>query len=75
MAALPVGLAITDAQGGSIQANPNLIGNALKFCKSDEPPIVRVQSHKLPDQWIEITIEDNGIGIELKLLLTASQAW
>ncbi len=43
----------------------NLIGNALKFHRSDEPPVVRVEARLLsqqdPPQW-EITVQDNGIG-------------
>ncbi|MGE5224828.1 MAG: sensor histidine kinase, partial [Omnitrophica WOR_2 bacterium] len=41
----------------------NLIGNALKFHKRDAPPVVRVQSKTLPGNRVEITVEDNGIGI------------
>jgi two-component system, LuxR family, sensor kinase FixL len=68
----------------TIQAEPlqirqllqNLIANALKFHRPDEPPVVKVearyvlpreqrQSHKsLAGEKCRITIEDNGIGFE-----------
>jgi two-component system sensor kinase FixL len=70
----------------TIQADPlqmrqllqNLIGNALKFHRVDEPPVVKVQGrfvHGRKDRKIGataaderciITVEDNGIGFEEK---------
>ena len=56
----------------------NLIGNALKYHRKTEPPVVKVQSRVLasddaafpsqiaPIQSCEITVEDNGIGFEQK---------
>ncbi len=56
----------------------NLIGNALKYRRKTEPPVVTVRSRVLePDseaflsqgeavQFCEITVEDNGIGFEQK---------
>ena len=56
----------------------NLIGNALKYHRKTEPPVVKVQSRILepgegafpspspPIQFCEITVEDNGIGFEQK---------
>jgi signal transduction histidine kinase len=41
----------------------NLIGNALKFRKPDVPPVVRVSATRDGDEW-QITVRDNGIGIE-----------
>jgi PAS domain S-box-containing protein len=44
----------------------NLVGNALKFSKADEPPRVTISSvHivKEGNDFIRISIEDNGIGI------------
>jgi signal transduction histidine kinase len=55
----------------------NLIGNALKFHRPDEPPVVRVSSHTVHAAadgadghngagglQCEIVVEDNGIGFE-----------
>src|SRR5208337_4796606 len=55
----------------SVQADPaqmrqlfqNLIGNALKFHKEDERPVVEVRS-TLADGKLQITVKDNGIGFE-----------
>ena len=56
----------------------NLIGNALKFHRRDEPPVVKVrgnlldsggqQSDGLPlgTQLCQIKVEDNGVGFEQK---------
>lgn len=56
----------------------NLIGNALKYHRKTEPPVVKVQSRLLdpgdkafpsrgsPIQSCEIAVEDNGIGFEQK---------
>ncbi len=41
----------------------NLIGNSLKFRRPDVPPEVTVSSRRVDDCW-EITVRDNGIGIE-----------
>jgi signal transduction histidine kinase/DNA-binding LacI/PurR family transcriptional regulator len=45
----------------------NLIGNALKFHKPNEPPVIRVYSaNDAPARCRTIIVEDNGIGIEAK---------
>jgi light-regulated signal transduction histidine kinase (bacteriophytochrome) len=44
----------------------NLIGNALKFKKSDSVPIVKVYSKKIDRENHTLFIEDNGIGFEKK---------
>jgi light-regulated signal transduction histidine kinase (bacteriophytochrome) len=41
----------------------NLVSNAVKFRRRDEPPRVLVQSHREGDRWA-ISVSDNGIGIE-----------
>jgi light-regulated signal transduction histidine kinase (bacteriophytochrome) len=41
----------------------NLIGNSLKFRRPDVPPVVRVTGERVGDEW-QITVRDNGIGIE-----------
>ncbi|MDR3555429.1 MAG: PAS domain S-box protein [Syntrophobacteraceae bacterium] len=46
----------------------NLIGNALKFLKPDEKPIVQIRSVSNRDSKCQIIVEDNGIGFEEKYL-------
>jgi PAS domain S-box-containing protein len=41
----------------------NLIGNAVKFRRDDEPPRVRVRAVRKGHMW-QISIKDNGIGID-----------
>lgn len=41
----------------------NLVGNGLKFHRADVPPVVRVAAVQRSDEW-EISVSDNGIGIE-----------
>jgi two-component system sensor kinase FixL len=69
----------------TIQADPlqmrqlfqNLIGNALKFRREEEPPVVKIQGRFLPEKsqlargparekQCRLTVEDNGIGFEQK---------
>jgi signal transduction histidine kinase len=42
----------------------NLIGNALKFHRKGVSPIVNLDSVKIDNGYWEISVEDNGIGIE-----------
>ncbi len=58
----------------------NLIGNALKFRRPEEPPVVKIQAkvfsgvlpqsaHGAPEQTLcELTVSDNGIGFDEKYL-------
>jgi PAS domain S-box-containing protein len=41
----------------------NLVGNAIKFRKKDEPARIHVGVESLHDEW-RFTVSDNGIGIE-----------
>ncbi|TYC18979.1 HAMP domain-containing protein [Actinomadura syzygii] len=41
----------------------NLVGNAIKFRRPDEPPRVVVDARRAGDEW-EFRCADNGIGIE-----------
>ena len=62
------------------QLQQNLISNALKFHKPEEPPLVRisgrllnghegsVSGRSLSEGTCEITVEDNGIGFDEKYL-------
>ncbi len=40
----------------------NLIGNALKYCKDDEPPRVHVSAMRQESHW-RFSVQDNGIGV------------
>ncbi|SPF39234.1 PAS domain S-box (fragment) [Syntrophobacter sp. SbD1] len=46
----------------------NLIGNALKFHKRGEKPMVQVRSVSKPDSRYQIIVEDSGIGFEEQYL-------
>ena len=46
----------------------NLIGNALKFHRPDEKPIVHVRSVSNTDSGCQIVVEDNGIGFDEQYL-------
>lgn len=41
----------------------NLIGNSLKFRQKDKSPVISIE-HKVTENFYEISVEDNGIGIE-----------
>jgi PAS domain S-box-containing protein len=45
----------------------NLIGNALKFHRKEEPPVVRVYSQDTVENC-QLIVEDNGIGFDEKYL-------
>jgi signal transduction histidine kinase len=65
---LPGGLPTIDADPLQMQQLfQNLIGNALKYHRSEEPPIVKVQGH-IGGGLCQLTIEDNGIGFDDKHL-------
>ena len=40
----------------------NLIGNALKYRRKDEPPMIRLDSPPPVDEFCAISVADNGIG-------------
>jgi light-regulated signal transduction histidine kinase (bacteriophytochrome) len=42
----------------------NLVANAIRF-RGEAPPMVDVQARRVEDHW-QITVRDNGIGIESK---------
>ena len=48
------------------QVFQNLIGNALKFHKPGEPPVVQVYALRRSPGQAQIYIEDNGIGFDEK---------
>jgi light-regulated signal transduction histidine kinase (bacteriophytochrome) len=47
------------------QVFQNLIGNALKFTKSNVPAMIRIGSEDLGEYW-KFSISDNGIGMEIE---------
>jgi PAS domain S-box-containing protein len=57
-----------------IQLFQNLIANALKFCRNDEPPHIKVYSHEAKKDTFNklraylIYVEDNGIGFDEKYI-------
>jgi light-regulated signal transduction histidine kinase (bacteriophytochrome) len=56
------------------QVLQNLIGNALKFRRSEEPPVVKVEAQIIPDpdmpekKLCRLTVSDNCIGFDEKYL-------
>jgi PAS domain S-box-containing protein len=52
-------------QGEMVRLFQNLIGNALKYRKKEEPPVVHASVQKESDAWV-ITLTDNGIGFDPK---------
>ncbi len=57
---------------GQVKADPlqmerlfqNLIGNALKFRKQDQPPLVHIKAERCVDGMLEVSVQDNGIGFD-----------
>jgi signal transduction histidine kinase len=49
-----------------VQAFTAILDNALKFRKADQPPIIQIGTRKIEEYTIEITIRDNGIGLDEK---------
>lgn len=46
----------------------NLVGNALKFRKKDEVPVIEITAEALQKGFYEIRIKDSGIGFDEKYL-------
>lgn len=46
-----------------VQILQNLIGNAIKFHREEEPPVVHVSARQEGKEWI-FSVKDNGIGID-----------
>lgn len=44
-----------------VQVFQNLIGNALKYRKPDEPPRIHISARQTGSEWI-VSVQDNGIG-------------
>ncbi|MGZ7120297.1 MAG: sensor histidine kinase, partial [Methanobacterium sp.] len=57
-------LPIVIADGSQlVQLFQNLIGNAIKFKKPDEPPKIHISAHKEDNEYL-FSVSDNGIGME-----------
>lgn len=52
-------------RGQMVRLFQNLVGNALKYRKPDQPPKVHVSAELRGAEWV-ITIRDNGIGFDQK---------
>ena len=46
----------------------NLIANALKYSKKGEPPRVHIRSENVHNGFVEVAVEDGGIGFEERYL-------
>jgi signal transduction histidine kinase/ligand-binding sensor domain-containing protein len=60
---------LPQASGDAVQLRQlfqNLVGNALKFHRDGELPVVRVSATRGDDGMLEIRVQDNGIGFEEK---------
>lgn len=57
---LPV---VTGDEGQLVQLLQNLIANAIKYRKPEEPPRIRVSVLRQGSEWV-FGVHDNGIGIE-----------
>jgi PAS domain S-box-containing protein len=44
----------------------NLLGNAVKFHKDGEPPVVRISADRKGEDWL-FSVQDNGIGMDPEL--------
>ena len=49
-----------------LQLFQNLIANALKFQRSEEPPVIKIYGQSTNNNFCEIFVEDNGIGFDEK---------
>lgn len=47
-----------------IQLFQNLIGNALKYHRKNEPPVININSDSTEDGHCKICVKDNGIGFK-----------
>lgn len=52
-------------RGQMVRLFQNLIGNALKYRKPNQPPKVHISAEKKGAEWV-ISIRDNGIGFDPK---------
>jgi light-regulated signal transduction histidine kinase (bacteriophytochrome) len=56
-------------RGQMVRLFQNLVGNAIKYRKPDQPPIVHISAEQKGTDWV-ISIRDNGIGFDPKYAST-----
>lgn len=56
-------------RGQMVRLFQNLIGNAVKYRKNDQAPMIHVSAEQKGTEWV-ISIRDNGIGFDPKFALT-----
>jgi PAS domain S-box-containing protein len=56
-------------RGQMVRLFQNLIGNALKYRKLDQPPRIHVSAEQADGEWI-ISVQDNGIGFDPQFAAT-----
>jgi PAS domain S-box-containing protein len=44
----------------------NLLQNALKYTAARSPAVIELRGHALPDGVVEIVLEDNGVGFDMR---------
>lgn len=59
--------AVTGDEGQLLQVFQNLISNAIKYSKPEEPPRIHIDVADSNDQWV-FSVRDNGIGIPEQFL-------
>lgn len=55
---------IVASKSGMIQLFQHLVGNAIKFHRPGESPVIRISHSKEPTGW-HFSVTDNGIGIDM----------
>jgi light-regulated signal transduction histidine kinase (bacteriophytochrome) len=48
-----------------VQVMQNLLGNAIKFRKTDASPVIRLKAIERKNEW-ELSVRDNGIGFDME---------
>jgi len=59
-------------RGQMIRLFQNLVGNAIKYRKPAEPPVIHITARQQGPEWV-ISVQDNGIGFNPKYASTIFQ--